>query len=275
MRRIVQQFCAIHPPWPQPPQHDDFVNADPLFWLLAALAVTSLGFSKGGFAGAGQIATPLMSLFMPPLQASALLLPIQIVQDLLSMWIFRRTWDGWNLKVMLPGALIGIGIAWALASHVSDAFIRFSVGSIAILFVMYAWFGHAVAPKKRPGAVAGAFWGGLAAFTSTIAQAGGPPFQMFVLRQNLEKMTYVGTFVMFFAVVNALKVIPYFALGQFSKENFLTTLMLLPVATASNYLGVWLVKRTPTILFYRIAHVLVFLISLELVRAGLMGMVGK
>ena len=87
--------------------------------------------------------------------------------------------------------------------------------------------------EGRPGAGAGAFWGGLAAFTSTIAQAGGPPFQVFVLRQQLDKMTYVGTFVMFFAVVNALKVIPYFALGQFSRENFVTTLMLLPVATAA------------------------------------------
>lgn len=50
--------------------------------------------------------------------------------------------------------------------------------------------------------------------------------------------------------------------------------LLLPVATAANYFGVWLVKRTPTILFYRIAHLMVFLISLELVRAGLMGMLG-
>lgn len=247
---------------------------DPLFWLMGALAVSALGLSKGGFAGVGQIATPLMALFMPPLQAAALLLPIQIVQDLLSMWMFRRTWDAWNLKVMLPGALAGIAAAGLLASYVSDAFIRLAVGVIAILFVLHAWFARTAAPEGRPGAGAGAFWGRLAAFTSTIAQAGGPPFQVFVLRQQLDKMTYVGTFVMFFAVVNALKVIPYFALGQFSRENFVTTLMLLPVATAANYFGVWLVKRTPTILFYRIAHLMVFLISLELVRAGLMGMLG-
>lgn len=49
---------------------------DPLFWLMGALAVSALGLSKGGFAGVGQIATPLMALFMPPLQAAALLLPI-------------------------------------------------------------------------------------------------------------------------------------------------------------------------------------------------------
>lgn len=246
---------------------------DPLFWLLAILAVTSLGLSKGGFAGAGMIATPLMSLFMPPLQAAAMLLPIQIVQDVLACWMFRKTYSAWNLKVMLPGALVGVGAAWILAAHVSDSFIRLMLGTVSILFVLYAW----IAPSPPPGgppprAAAGTFWGGCAAFTSAICQAGNPPFQMFVLPQNLDKMTYVGTFVMFFGVVNALKVIPYFALGQFSAPNFTVTLMLIPVATAANYLGVWLVRRTPTILFYRIAHILIFLISLELVRAGLVGL---
>lgn len=247
---------------------------DSLFWLLAVIAVSALGLSKGGFAGAGMIATPLMSLFMPPLQAAALLLPVQIVQDVLAVWMFRRTYSAWNLKVMLPGALIGVGLAWLLAAHVSDAFIRFMLGVVSILFVLHAWLAPTpTAGGPRPKAAAGLFWGSSAAFTSAICQAGNPPFQVFVLRQNLDKMTYVGTFVMFFGVVNALKVIPYFALGQFSTQHFTMTLMLIPVATAANYFGVWLVKRTPTILFYRIAHILIFLISLELIRAGILGMV--
>jgi uncharacterized protein len=251
------------------------VITDPLFWLLAVLAVTALGLSKGGFAGAGMIATPLMSLFMPPLQAAAMLLPIQIVQDVLACWIFRKTYSAWNLKVMLPGALIGVGAAWIFAAHVSDSVIRFMLSVVSILFVLHAWFAPTPPPGgPPPSAHAGTFWGSCAAFTSAICQAGNPPFQMFVLPQNLEKLTYVGTFVMFFAVVNALKVIPYFALGQFSLPNFTMTLMLIPVATAANYLGVWLVKRTPTILFYRIAHILIFLISLELIRAGFLGMIG-
>lgn len=247
---------------------------DPLFWLLGVLAVTALGLSKGGFAGAGMIATPMMSLFMPPLQAAALLLPVQIVQDVLSVWMFRRDYSAWNLKVMLPGAFIGVGLAWVLAAYVSDNFVRFTLGVVSIVFVLHAWLATPASAKDRPPtARAGLFWGSLAAFTSAICQAGNPPFQVFVLRQNLDKLTYVGTFVMFFGVVNALKVIPYFALGQFSAQNFTMTLMLIPVATAANYFAVWLVKRTPTILFYRIAHILIFLISLELIRAGFLGMV--
>jgi uncharacterized protein len=251
------------------------MTSDPLFWILASIAVSFLGLSKGGFAGAGMIATPLVSLTMPPLQAAALLLPVQIVQDMLAMWMFRRTYSAWNLKVMLPGAFIGVGLAWVLASYVSDDFIRLMLGVVSIAFVLHAWFAPVPAAGPRPpNAREGLFWGTCAAFTSAICQAGNPPFQVFVLRQNLDKMVYVGTFVIFFGVVNALKVIPYFALGQFTARNFMATLMLIPLATAANYAGVWLVKRTPTILFYRIAHMLVFVVSLELVRTGALGLWG-
>ena len=39
---------------------------------------------------------------------------------------------------------------------------------------------------------------------------------------------------------------------------------MLPLAIATNFLGLWLVRVTPVVLFYRIASVLVFLISLGL-----------
>ena len=43
----------------------------------------------------------------------------------------------------------------------------------------------------------------------------------------------------------------------------------LPVAVASNYAGIWLVRRTPAEMFFRIAYVLMFLISVELIRSAL------
>jgi hypothetical protein len=44
---------------------------------------------------------------------------------------------------------------------------------------------------------------------------------------------------------------------------------MLPLAIATNFLGIWLVRVTPTILFYRIAFVLVFLISIGLTWGAL------
>jgi uncharacterized membrane protein YfcA len=73
---------------------------------------------------------------------------------------------------------------------------------------------------------------------------------------------------MFFAAVNAMKIVPYFMLGQFNPRNLSTSLALLPIAVAANFAGVWLVRRTPTEVFYRIAYVLLLMISLTLLWQG-------
>lgn len=263
-------FSAI---WPLPrPLDSRTVITDPLFYLVAIPAVVSIGLSKGGFAGVGTIATPLMALVMSPLQAAAILLPVVICQDVISVWVYRRQWSAWNLKVLLGGAVIGIGVAWLLAAHVSDALVRLMVGVIGTAFVLYAWLGRMPAKPNRPSALSGIFWGGVSGFTSTLAHAGGPPFQVHMLPQRLDKFTLVGTNMIFFAAVNVLKIVPFFALGQLSPASLSTSLMLLPAAILSNLLGIWLVRRTPTVLFYKIAYLLVLLISLELIRSGVMAM---
>ncbi len=244
------------------------MSADPLFWLAAAAAVTLQGLAKGGFAGVGMASTPLLALAVPPLQGAATLLPIMLLQDVISVWTYRRHWSAWNLKVMLCGAVLGVGAAWLLAAHVSDAVVRLAIGLIALAFVLYRWLSALPAGAGRPSALGGVFWGGLSAFTSAFAHAGSPPFQIHVLPQRLDKLTFVGTATLFFAAVNLMKVVPYFALGQFSTATLGISVMLIPLAIATNFLGIWLVRRTPTELFYRLAYVLVFLISLELIRNG-------
>src|ERR1700682_4030397 len=249
------------------------VITDPLFYPLAIIAVTALGLSKGGFAGVGVMSTPLLATILPPLQAAAILLPILIVQDMISIWVYRRDWSAWHLKVMLPGGLLGIGIAWALATQVSDAFVRLVIGLIGVSFALNAWFGRQSPDAKTPSVPGGIFWGVFAASPSTLSRPGAPPFQVYVLPQRLPKLTLVGTYTIYFAVLNVLKIGPYFALGQFSTANLASSIVLLPVAVAANFLGIWLARRTPTGLFYQIAYVLVFLISLELIRSGVMTLI--
>ena len=244
------------------------VITDPLFYPLAIIAVTALGLGKGGFAGVGVMATPLLATILPPLQAAAILLPILLCQDAISVWVYRRDWSAWHLKVMLPGGLLGIGIAWALATQVSDAFVRLVIGFIGVSFALNAWFGPKSPQAKPPSVPGGLFWGVVAGFTSTLSQAGGPPFQVYVLPQQLPKLTLVGTNMIVFASINALKVVPYMALGQFSTQGLGTSAVLLPLAVVTNFLGIWLVRVTPTVMFYRIAYVLVFVISSALLWQG-------
>src|SRR6202034_802092 len=117
------------------------VITDPLFYLLAVPAVTFLGLSKRGFAGLGMLATPLLALVVPPLEGAAILLPILICQDAISVWTYHRAWSAWNLKVLLPGSVLGVGAGWLFARHFSNAVIELTIGSIALVFVLQTWFG--------------------------------------------------------------------------------------------------------------------------------------
>jgi uncharacterized membrane protein YfcA len=70
-----------------------------------------------------------------------------------------------------------------------------------------------------------------------------------------------------------MKIVPYFALGQFSQRNLVTSAVLLPLAVATNFLGIWLVRKTPTEQFYRIAYLLMLLIAIALLWQGARGFV--
>jgi uncharacterized protein len=241
---------------------------DPLFYLLAIPAIIALGLGKGGFAGVGMISTPLLALSVPPLQAAAILLPILLCQDVISVWVYRRQWSGWNLKVLLPGSIVGVGAAWLFAAYVPNAYVEVAVGVTGICFVLYTFLAHVPKEPYRPSALAGMFWGSLAGFTSTIIQVGAPPYQVHILPQRLDKFTLIGTTIIFFALVNVMKLVPYFALGQFSTRTLATSVVLLPFAVASNFLGLWLARRTPTELFYKITYLLMLVISLALIWQG-------
>ena len=244
------------------------IIADPAFYLAAIPAVLLLGLSKGGFSGVGTAATPLLALYLPPLEAAALLLPVLITQDIISVAVYRRDWDAANIKIMLPGALMGMALGWLLASYISDNAVRIAVGLIGVVFVAHVFLQRASLEPRHMSRAGGAFWGCVTGFTSFMTQGGGPPFQVYMLPQRLPKLVLVGTTAIFFAIVNALKIVPYFMLGQFTTVNLWTSLALLPVAIAANFAGIWLVKHTPTGLFYKIAYALLLVISLTLLWQG-------
>jgi uncharacterized protein len=249
------------------------VIADPLFYLLAVVAVILLGLSKGGFFGLGVMALPLMSLEVPPLQAAAIILPTVLAQDALTMWSYRRDWSPWNLKIMIPSMAGGIALAGLFAASLTAAHIRLAIGLIAGVFVVRHWLGGRFERlSSRPGVLTGIVWGAVGGFTTMLANAGGPAWQMHLLPQRLDKFTYVGTFTILFAASNLMKIPAYGALGQLTGENLLIGTILLPLAVIANYAGIWLVRRTPTELFFRIVYVLMFLIAIELIRSGLVEM---
>ena len=239
-----------------------------LFYALAIPAVILLGLSKGGFVGMGALSLPIMALAVSPVRAAAILLPVLIVQDVVGVWAFRRSWDGYILGWMLPGSMIGIALGWWYAASVPEAAVLGLVGAISVVFGLYRlWVergGRIAAPARSPGWV-GAVCGVASGFTSQIAHAGQPPYQVWVLPRGLDRDALVGTTAIFFAATNWLKVPAYWKLGQFTHANLLASASLIPVAIISTLAGVWLVRRVSPARFYTAIYILMVLVGTKLV----------
>ncbi|KGF67658.1 membrane protein [Hoeflea sp. BAL378] len=249
---------------------------DPYFYAAAIPAVVMVGLSKGGFGGAmALLGVPLMSLTISPVQAAAILLPILVVMDMVSLWSWRSHKDAKTLVIMLPGALVGIAIGWATAAWVTVPMIKLIVGAVALWFV-WRYLAQTMAAARsgtsqaarghRP--VQGVFWGVVSGFTSFVSHAGGPPYQVYTLPLRQDPKTYTGTSVRFFAVINAIKLAPYFALGQFDATNLSTSLALAPIAPVATLTGAYLVRRMKPEIFYPFMYVMVLLAALKLIWDG-------
>src|SRR3954449_1543969 len=183
-----------------------------------------------------------------PIRAAAILLPILIAQDVVGVAAFRRTWSGNILAIMLPGAAVGIGLGYLLAANIAEGAVMAVLGAISILFGAYRLWterGGRISASQHSPAWVGTLFGVATGFTSQIAHAGGPPFQIWVMPRKLDRDTLVGTSAIFFAIVNWIKVPAYVALGQFTLANAATALILLPVAVAASLAGVKLVRKVP------------------------------
>lgn len=245
---------------------------DPWFYAVAIPAVIFVGLSKGGLGGAmALIGVPLMSLVTSPVQAAAIMLPILIVMDIVGLWTWRGVYDTTTLKIMLPAGIVGIAIGWLTAAWVTAAQVRMLVGVIAVLFVAdflrKRLFRHDTRPHPHD-PVRGGFWGVIAGLTSFVSHAGGPPYQFYTLPLGLDPKVFVGTSVIFFAIVNAVKLVPYYLLGEFGMTNLSTSFVLMPIAPFATLAGAWVVRRMDREVFYPFMYTMVAIVGAKLIYDG-------
>jgi uncharacterized protein len=230
-----------------------------------------IGISKAGFGGGvGAVATPLMALTISVTDAAAILLPLLIIADFFSLRHYWKVYDRHSMKLLLPGGLIGIMIGALFFGYFSnnERILKMGLGAIALAFVMFQVIRSLLLGamiKSRPADPVGVALGVAAGFTSTLAHAGGPPATMYLLPQQLPRHIFVGTNVLFFALLNLVKLAPYAYLGLLRVGNITTILILAPLAYVGVRLGVYLNKRFTDRWFNRLVYSLLFLTGLELV----------
>ncbi|MBD9652180.1 sulfite exporter TauE/SafE family protein [Ensifer sp. ENS09] len=249
------------------------------FYLIAIPAVLLVGLSKGGMGEAlSLMGVPILSMAVSPVQAAALLLPILIAMDLVSLWMWRKHGDRKTLFMLLPGAIAGILIGWATSAYVSRDLLRLIIGLITVLFVLrYVYniwrmrLGITIEPKTQRAGPA-ALWGSFAGYGSFVAHAGGPPFQIYALPLQLDPREYTGTIVRFFAILNAVKLIPYFALGQLDLSNLKISATLFPLAIVATVCGAFIVRRMKPQIFYPFMYSMAFIAGSKLLWDGIVGL---
>ena len=242
-----------------------------IFWLVATFAAIFVGLGKGGLPVVAALAVPSLSLFMSPIAAAGLLLPVYVVSDIFALIFYRKNFEYNVLKIGIFGMTIGVLIGWATAHVVIEWIVTLIIGLMGTLYALKLIFSKFINEKEERSLSRskGIFWCTIAGFTSFISHNGGPPWQIFILPMRLSKSVYVGTSVIAFSYVNAIKIPPYFFLGQINLDTLQIAFYLIFPAALAVYVGYQLVRLISDKLFFIIVSWALLMISLKLIWDGL------
>ncbi len=252
----------------------DTIVTDPWFWVMAVPAVLLTGLAKSGFAsGLGALATPMIALTMPVPQAGAIMLPLLLAMDATGLQQLWRQRDPALVRALVPSGLAGVALGTLCFGLLSTKAVSGIVGALTLSFLA-----HRLLSRPRAGAGAGAApasrWVGRACavasgFTSFLIHAGGPPISAYLISLRLRPRAMAGTMSVYFAAINAAKVLPYAALGLIDPRNLATSALLLPLAPLGVWAGVHLLNRVSATWFYRLADAAMFVAGSKLLWDGL------
>ena len=244
---------------------------DSLTLCLVICAVSFLiAFMKGAFGGGlAVIGIPLLSLVMPPLEAGALLAPLLVVMDLFSLRYWSvHTWSKPDLVILIPSMVVGVGGGALLVSVLSAGWVGLVIALTSLVFSLLYFAGGVRKGMGVPSWRMGFLAGSASGCATMIANAGGPPFQIYVMPQKLDRDRYIGTSALFFAIINWIKVGPFILLGQFTAGSLATSAALFPLAIASTFAGVAFIRRVSPDRFYVIVYGLLIAVGIKLVADG-------
>ncbi|MCV6594053.1 MAG: sulfite exporter TauE/SafE family protein [Silicimonas sp.] len=237
-------------------------------WLLIAALI--IGIAKGGLASAAALAVPFLAIFMNPLQAAALVLPVLITTDVAALWLYRKDASRRNVLILLPAMFAGIALATLIVPYVSEPLLLAFTGCVGLWAVFRRWFQKDTTTPRDAEVVPGLIWGGIAGVTTFITHSGAPPTQAYLLPQNLPRMIFAGTMAITFALANFAKIPSYYALGFFDGLNWGLVAGLAIVGLIGVAAGRWLVKVMSDKVYTRVIEVLLLMLSLILLtKAGL------
>ena len=238
-----------------------------LFFLCVVPAIILYGIAKSGLGGSMTlISIPLMTIVMPLGQALAIVLPILILSDTVAVYKFRKNFDTETLKLLVPGAAVGIIIGSMTFTFFSESLLKFIIGLMGFMFAGHYFLFKLknIIPLKKS-----IFKGGICSiisgFTSFCVHAGGTPLSVYLLPLRMRKEVYVGTRVIFFSCINLIKFPFYINLSIVTIESIKQSLLLFPLAVLGIGIGYQILKVIKEAAFYNFIYILILFSSAKLI----------
>ena len=265
-------------------------------WILLMVVAALCGIAKTALPGAATIAVALCTMVLPAKESTGAILLMLMTGDLLAVWSYRRDADFRMLRRLVPAVLAGVG-AGALFLHLaSNDSTRRLIGAVLLLLVAVtlaqrrsasrapddASATRAPSPpaptpaaREEPGAPAAPaagsrsarlIYGGLAGFTTMVANAGGPVTSMYFLACRYPVKAFLGTTAWFFFLVNLVKLPFSVSAGLVNPATLTLGALCAPVVIVSALAGRRLAGRMDQRVFEPIVIVLTIVSALPLLR---------
>lgn len=227
----------------------------PLFtWVVLGVCALLIGFSKTAIGGVAMVAVVLAAVVLPARDSTGVVLVMLLVGDLVATWTYRRNVD-WALigRLVVP-VLAGIGLGALFLTIADNLMLKRTIGVIlAVLLVIGLWPDRLGADRRGVGMA----YGGLAGFTTMVANAGGPPMNLYLLAAKYDKWRFLGTTAWFFLAVNLTKVPFSIGNGIVRGETALVAAVLAPLVLVGTWIGRVTIKRIDQATFERLVTVFV------------------
>lgn len=215
-------------------------------WLYAAMAAACVGISKSGF---GAMAIPgilLMTQVMPARESTGVILPMLILADLFAIHAFRK-FTVWRLLLkILPAAVLGVILGWALMPRIPTGYFTPIIGWIILALLLLTILQKCSSQLQEIAADHPAVaWplGLLAGVSTMLANAAGPAMTVYLLASRLPKYEFVGTAAWFFFFINLIKVPFSASLGLITSQTLLFNLLLAPAVLIGLFSGKFLLGK--------------------------------
>lgn len=240
---------------------------EPALLALVVAVGFAVGFVKSAVGlGGGAISVPLLAAFLDPRVALGITAPIMLVTDLTTIRAHWRRWHWPTVRVLVPAALLGIGLGALFVATATAPGLRRAMGVVALAFVaaqarrLVGLASGTAGPLAPPGPVsrvlasACGVGGGLA---SILAHSGGLVFAFYML-PRLSRATFVASLAVLLLVLDLAKMPLLYSAGALTPRDLALGLVAAPVMMAGSRLGEQVNGRLSERVFLSVVTTVVF-----------------